>query len=78
MATRELFVKTRVLTILYYGDVVWGDKHNQILMQKIQVIQNTAAKVILDKLEDHVSEMTYTSSHLHVQVYKRSNLYGDS
>ena len=49
MATRKLFVKTMILPILYYGDVVWGDKHNQTLMQKIQVTQNTAAKVILDR-----------------------------
>ena len=49
MATRKLFVKTMILPILDYGDVVWGDKHNQTLMQKIQVTQNTAAKVILDR-----------------------------
>ena len=49
MATRELFVETMILPILDYGDIVLGDKHNQILMQKIQVIQNTAAKVILDR-----------------------------
>ena len=49
MATRELFVKTMLLPILDYGDVVLGDKHNQTLMQKIQVTHNTAAKVVLDR-----------------------------
>ena len=49
MATRELFVKTMILPIIDYGDVVWGDKHNQTLMQKIQGTQNTAAKVVLDR-----------------------------
>ena len=49
MATRKLFVETMILPILDYRDIVWGDKHNQILMQKIQGIQNTAAKVILDR-----------------------------
>ena len=32
MATRELFVKTMILPILDYGEIVWGDKHNQTLM----------------------------------------------
>ena len=49
MATRELCVKTMILPILDYGNIVCGDKHNQILMQKIQVIQNSAAKVILSE-----------------------------
>jgi hypothetical protein len=47
MATKEVFVKTMILPILDYGDIVWGD--HQIVMQKIQVIQNAAAKVILDR-----------------------------
>ena len=49
LSTRELFVKTMVLPILEYGDIIWGDKHNQSLMQNVQVAQNAAAKEILDK-----------------------------
>ncbi len=30
MVTRELFVKTMILPVLDYGDIVWGDKHTKI------------------------------------------------
>ena len=45
--TRELFVKAMVLPILDYADVTWGDKSNTTLMNKIQLLQNKAAKLIL-------------------------------
>ena len=47
--TRELFVKTMILPILDYADVVWGDKSNVTLMGNIQLLQNKAAKLILDR-----------------------------
>ena len=46
--TRELFVKAMVLPILDYADVTWGDKSNTTLMNKIQLLQNKAAKLILN------------------------------
>ena len=46
---RELFVKTTIIPSLDYADVTWGDKNNVILMNKIQVLQNTAARIVLDK-----------------------------
>ena len=46
--TRELFVKAMVLPILDYADVTWGDKSNTTLMNKIQLLQNRAAKLILN------------------------------
>ena len=33
-----------------YANIVWGDKHNSILMSSVQSPQNKAAKLILDKL----------------------------
>ena len=51
LSTRELFVKTMVLPILEYVDIIWGDKHNQSLMQKVKIAQNAAAKEIMDKLK---------------------------
>jgi len=38
-----------ILSLLDYGDIVWGDKHNKTLMAKFQLLQNKAAKLILDK-----------------------------
>ena len=40
-----------IIPILDYADVVWGDKSNVTLMINIQLLQNSAAKVILDKIE---------------------------
>ena len=47
--TRELYVKSMLLPLLDYGDIVWGDKHNNTLMAKVQLLQSKAAKLILDK-----------------------------
>ena len=38
-----------VLPILDYADIVWGDKSNDTLMKTIQLLQSSAAKLILDK-----------------------------
>ena len=35
--------------ILEYGDIVWGDRFNNTLMERLQVLQNKSAKVILDR-----------------------------
>ena len=32
-----------------YADLVWGDKYNVALMTSLQVLQNKAAKMILDR-----------------------------
>ena len=37
-----------ILPILDYADIVWGDKDNTTLMNKLQIVQNNAAKTILD------------------------------
>ncbi len=37
-----------ILPILDYADFVWGDKDNIALMNMLQIVQNKAAKTILD------------------------------
>ena len=44
-----LYYKSHVLPILDYADMVWGDKGNAVLMNSLQVLQNKAAKLVLDK-----------------------------
>ena len=44
-----LYYKSLVLPILDYVDMVWGDKENAVLMNNLQVLQNKAAKLVLDK-----------------------------
>ena len=46
--TRELYVKSMILPLLDYSDIVWGDQHNKTLMAKVELLQNKAAKLILD------------------------------
>ena len=38
-----------VMPLFDYADLVWGDKHNVTLMTSLQVLQNKAAKIILDR-----------------------------
>ena len=44
-----LFYKSLVMPLFEYADLVWGDKHNVTLMSSLQVLQNKAAKIILDQ-----------------------------
>ena len=37
------------MPLFEYADLVWGDKHNITLMSSLQVLQNNAAKVILNR-----------------------------
>ena len=38
-----------VIPILEYTTIVWGDKNNKVLMDPLQVLQNKAAKLVLDR-----------------------------
>ena len=38
-----------VIPILEYASIVLGDKNNKVLMDSIQVLQNKAAKLVLDR-----------------------------
>ena len=44
-----LFYNSLVMPLFDYADLVWGDKHNVTLMTSLQVLQNKAAKIILDR-----------------------------
>ena len=46
---RLLYYKSLVHPIFDYADMVWGDKDNAVLMNNLQVLQNKAAKLVLDK-----------------------------
>ena len=46
---RKIYVTTMVIPILEYASIVWGDKNNKVLMDSIQVLQNKAAKLVLDR-----------------------------
>ena len=46
---RRIYVSTMVIPILEYASIVWSDKNNKVLMDSIQVLQNKAAKLVLDR-----------------------------
>ena len=47
--SREIMYNTMIQPILDYGDIVWGDRFNQTQMDELQVLQNKAAKIILNQ-----------------------------
>ncbi len=47
--TRKRYVSTMITPILEYASNVWGEKRNKVLMDSIEVLQNKAAKLILDE-----------------------------
>ena len=49
LTARLHFHNNLILPIFDYADVVWGDKNNVSIMNDIQVLQNKAAKIILDR-----------------------------
>ena len=51
---RTIYMSTMVIRILEYARIVWGDKKNKVLTDYIQVLQNKAAKLVLDR-ETHSS-----------------------
>ena len=49
MHARLHYHKSLVPPILDYADMVWGGKDNAVLMNNLQVLQNKAAKLVLDE-----------------------------
>ena len=46
--SREPLVKSLIIPLLDYADIVWGDKNNKTLMDNLQVLHNKAAKFVLN------------------------------
>ena len=44
-----------VISILEYASIVLGDKNDKVLMDSIQVLQNKAAKLVLDRVTNSSS-----------------------
>ena len=57
-----------------YADLVWGDKDNLVLMDELQVLQNKAAKIILDRpLQSSATEALSALKWL--DLYRRRNYH---
>ena len=46
---RLTLYRSLILPLSDYGDIIWGDKTNTTLMNYLQIQQNKAAKILLDK-----------------------------
>ena len=46
---RILFFNSLILLMSDYADIVWGVQDNAVLMNTLQLLQNKAAKTILDR-----------------------------
>ena len=53
--TRCVLHTSLVLPLFDYGDTIWGDKNNSILMNSLQVLENKAAKIILNQQQRYSS-----------------------
>ena len=45
---RSTLYNSLILPVFDYADTIWGDKFNATLMEDLQLLQNKAAKIILD------------------------------
>ena len=45
---RSTLYNSLILPLFDYADIIWGDKFNATLMEDLQLLQNKAAKIILD------------------------------
>ena len=48
LQARITLYNSPILPLLDYGDIVWGDKNNITIMDHLQVLQNNAARCLLD------------------------------
>ena len=64
--------KSLVMPLFKYADLVWGDKYNVTLVSRLQVLQNKAAKIILDRsLGSSASHALATVKWIPLEVFLR-------
>ena len=49
MSARMTLYNSLVVPLFDYADVIWGDKNNETIMNQLQILQNSAANIILDR-----------------------------
>ena len=83
-SARLLYYNSLILPLFDYGDIIWGDKNNFMIMESLQVLPNKAAKIILDRpihssLSDALEELNWIKldkrRHYHrcLYIYKSVN-----
>ena len=72
---RLLFYNSLVLPMFDYADLVWGDKDNLVLMDELQVLQNKAAKIILDRPLQSSATEAMSALNICVHIWKCVNGY---
>ena len=60
-----------ILPLFDYADIIWGDKNNSTLMDQLQILQNKAAKTILDARLLSSSTEALSKLHWHPLSHRR-------
>ena len=60
-----------ILPLFDYADIIWGDKNNSNLMDQLQILQNKAAKTILDAPLLSSSTEALSKLHWHPLTHRR-------
>ena len=60
-----------ILPLFDYADIIWGDKNNSTLMDQLQILQNKAAKTILDAPLLSSSTEALSKLHWHPLTHRR-------
>ena len=71
--TRCVLYTSLILPLFDYGDTIWGDKNNSILMNSLQVLENKAAKIILNQLPRYSSTKALEELKLTTLTTRRHN-----
>ena len=60
-----------ILPLFDYADIIWGNKNNSTLMDQLQILQNKAAKTILDAPLLSSSTEALSKLHWHPLTHRR-------
>ena len=84
MQVRVILYNSLILPLFDYADVIWGDTNNAVLMNQLRVLQNNAARMIIDlpkytSATQAIDQLTWKPLvsrrcfHRHVAMYKCQN-----
>ena len=71
MKDRLTIYNSLILPLFDYADIIWGDKNSSTLMEQLQILQNKAAKSILDPSLLSSSTEALSKLHWHPLTHRR-------
>jgi hypothetical protein len=71
LKARLTIYNSLILPLFDYADIIWGDKITTTLMDQLQILQNKAAKTILDAPYLSFSTEDILKKHWHPLTHRR-------